>query len=209
MIVRVIKATFLCGLLMCLHFAATPAQTPSPSSDPPDLSVLKYSWTKERIGWEKDPFSGTNDSFDDMRRRVADDRRKERAQATGNIAEANKIEQQARAEQVLKARPPAPPRYAFLYKISIKNSGPKTIKELDWDYVFFDAVTKQEIGRRQFTSSDKIGSGKSKDLSFLIPSAPAKTISVYALDKNERANLQEQVVLVRVQYDDGSVWIRP
>jgi len=142
-------------------------------------------------------------------RRVGDERRRERAQAAGNIGEANRIEREARAEQVLKARPPAPPRYAFLYEISVKNTGAKTIKEIDWDYVFLDAATGQELSRRQFTHTEKIGPGKSKELSLLIPSPPTQQISVYSLGKKERDGLNEQVVIIRVTYSDGSVWQRP
>jgi hypothetical protein len=69
-------------------------------------------------------------------------------------------------------------------------------------------TTQQEIGRRQFTSVDKIAPGKSKEMSFFVPSAPAKTISVYALKEKERLGLGEFVVIVRVQYSDGSVWKR-
>ena len=53
-----------------------------------------------------------------------------------------------------------------------------------------------------------IGPGKNKELTFQVSSPPAKTISVYALDKNERRGLSEAVVLVRIAYTDGSVWLR-
>jgi hypothetical protein len=190
---------------LCLC-ATVLAQTPDAQNAAPGIEVVKHDWSKERIGWERDPFSGTNESFSDMRRRAADDRRRERAQATGNIGEANRIEREARAEQVIKARPPAPPRYAFLYKVSVKNTGDKTIKEIDWDYVFTDAATREEIGRRQFTGVEKIAPGKSKELAFLAPSPPAGRISVYALDKKERDGLDSHIVIVRVLYADGTVW---
>ena len=176
---------------------------------PPDLVVLKHSWSKERINWESDPFGGPVETFNDMRRRQADQRRIERARASGNTAEASKVEREMRSEQVIRARPPAPPRYAFLYKISVRNEGPKAIKEIDWDYVFTDAVTGEEVGRREFTGVEKIAPGKSKELSFTTPAPPARRISVHALDKRERAGLNEQVVLVRVLYEDGTVWKRP
>jgi hypothetical protein len=201
------RNAFLCLLFLCLSATAF-AQTPPNATDTstPDVEVVKHSWSKERIGWERDPFSGTTESFSDMRQRAADDKRKERAQASGNIGEANKIEREARAEQVIKARPPAPPRYAFLYKLSVKNNAAKAIKEMDWDYVFKDAVTGAELGRRQFTSVEKIGPGKSKELSFQVPSPPAQRISVYALDKKERDGLNEQIVILRILYEDGTVW---
>lgn len=183
------------------------AQSPAPSTDQ-SVAIVKYSWAKERIDWEADPFAGPIDSFEDVRRRSVDSRRLERARGSGNIGEAAKIEREMRAEQVLKARPPKPPRYAFVYKVGIKNDSDKTITEFDWDYVFCDAATGAEIGRRQFTGVEKIGPGKSKELTFQVSSPPAKTISVHSLDKNERRGLSEAVVLVRVAYADGSVWLR-
>ncbi len=183
------------------------AQSPAPSTDP-SVAIVKYSWAKERINWEGDPFVGAFESFEDVRRRAVDSRRLERARGSGNIAEAAKVEREIRAEQVVKARPPKPPRYMFIYKVGIKNDSDKTITEFDWDYVFFDAATGAEVGRRQFTGVEKIGPGKSKELTFQVSSPPAKTISVHALDKNERRGLSEAVVLLRVAYADGSVWLR-
>ena len=183
------------------------AQSPAPSTDP-SVAIVKYSWSKERINWEGDPFAGAFESFEDVRRRAVDARRVERARGSGNIGEAAKVEREIRAEQVIKARPPKPARYAFVYKVGIKNDSDKTITEFDWDYVFFDAATGAEIGRRQFTGVEKIGPGKSKELTFQVSSPPAKTISVYALEKHERKGLSEAVVLVRVAYADGSVWLR-
>lgn len=183
------------------------AQAPTPSTDP-SVALTKYSWSKERINWEGDPFAGAFESFEDVRRRAVDARRLERARGSGNIAEAAKVDEQIRAERVIKSRPPKPARYVFVYKVGIKNDSDKTITEFDWDYVFFDAATGAEIGRRQFTGVEKIGPGKSKELTFQVSSPPAKTISIYALDKHERRGLTEAVVLLRVAYADGSVWLR-
>lgn len=209
--------------LAVLAFAAAPvAAQPAaaPQSSPADLkiespanaaappvTVVKHSWAKERIGWEGDPFGGPVENFEELRRRSVDSRRVERARGSGNIGEAAKVEREMRAEQVLKAsKPPKPPRYAFNYKIAVKNNTEKTITEFDWDYVFHDAMTGAEIGRRQFTGVEKIGPGKSKELSFLVPSPPTKTISVYALDRDERRGLGEVIIVVRIAYSDGSVW---
>jgi hypothetical protein len=172
-----------------------------------DVLVVKYSWSKERINWERDPFGGPIENFDDMRRRRIDERRVERAKSAGT--DATRVERDLRAEQVIKARPPAPPRYTFVYKASVKNSSAKGIKEIDWDYIFRDAVTGEELGRRQFTSVENISPGKNKELLFMLGRPPTQRISVYALDKKERDGLTEEVVIVRVLYADGSVWQLP
>lgn len=201
--------TLLLFAVFAVSTVTATAQAPqaAPLSDAA-VTVVKHSWAKERIGWESDPFAGPVESFEDMRRRSVDTRRIERARGT-NMGEAAKVEREMRAEQVIKAnQKPKPARYAFIYKVTIQNNSEKTIKEFDWDYVFLDAATGAEVGRRQFTGVEKINPGKSKELLFQVSSPPAKTISVHALDKNERRGLSEAVVLVRVAYADGSVWLR-
>lgn len=88
----------------------------------------------------------------------------------------------------------------------MRNSGAKTITAVDWDYVFFDTNNQSEIGRRRFRSEEKIAPGKSKELKYFITTPPTQTVSIHSLDKNERANLGEEVVIVRVEYADGSIW---
>jgi hypothetical protein len=197
----------LCGLFLALAGAARPQSPAAPA--PPDVTVEKYSWAKERIGWEGDPFGGPVEGFEDVRRRLADQRRLERARATGNVGEANKVEREMRAEQVLKSRPTTPARYVFSYKISLRNTGTRTIREVDWDYVFYDAATGQELSRRQFTGVEKIGPGKHKELSFLVGTPPTQSISIHSLGRKERQGLREEVVVVRVLYEDGTVWRLP
>jgi hypothetical protein len=211
------KRLSLCLLLLSSCAAAARAQSPeAAAANAPAASarpasgveVVKYSWSKDRIGWEADPFGGPVDSFDDIRRRNADTRRVERARATGNLAEAAKVEREMRSEQVIRARPPKPPRYAFTYKVSVRNTSAKAIKEIDWDYVFFDAATGEELDRREFTGVEKIAPGKNKELVFLVGTPPTNRISVHSLGNNERDWLREEVVVVRVLYADGTVWQR-
>ncbi|HEV2830062.1 MAG TPA: hypothetical protein VGW76_20850 [Pyrinomonadaceae bacterium] len=171
--------------------------------------MMKHGWSKERINWEGDPFGGPVETFDDMRRRMADQRRVDRARGSGNIGEAAKVEREMRSEQVIKARPPAPARYGFLYRAAVKNLGEKTIKLIDWDYVFLSSDTQVEIGRLQFTTEQKIGPGKSKELNAMSRKPPAPTVSIYALNKNERQGLDGQVVLMRIEYTDKTIWQRP
>jgi hypothetical protein len=205
------KALFLCLSLLCACAAAraqSAAEANAAPPAPPGVEVVKYSWSKDRINWEADPFGGPVESFDDVRRRNADLRRIERARAAGNQAEVSKVEREMRAEQVIKSRPPKPPRYAFSYKLSVRNTGEKAIKEIDWDYVFFDAATGQELDRREFTGVEKIAPGKSKELAFLVSTPPTNRISAHSLGKNERDGLREEVVLQRILYADGTVWQR-
>ena len=100
-------------------------------------------------------------------------------------------------------------RYVFIYKVTVKNSSNKTIKAIDWDYIFLEHGTQTEIGRQQFSSEEKIGPGKSKELSVTITKPPTKTISLTSLNNNERGTLDGRVILVRIEYADGSSWQLP
>ena len=88
----------------------------------------------------------------------------------------------------------------------MKNSSTKTIKSIDWDYIFLERGTETEIGRQQFTSEEKIGPGKTKELSVTITKPPTKTISLTSLNNNERGALDSRVIVVRIDYTDGTSW---
>lgn len=196
-------------LLLSALFAASVARAQSPPApDASGIEVVKYSWSKERIGWEQNPFGGPNENFHQMQFRARAEKRAADAKQRGGPG-GGTLEREAKvANAIVEAerQKKGPARYAFHYKVSVANHSAKAIREIDWDYVFFDAATGQELGRREFTSTEKIDPGKHRELSFLIPSPPTQTISVYSLGKKERVGLLEQVVVVRVLYEDGAVW---
>jgi len=180
------------------------AQSPSD----PAIELVKFSWSKERLNWEGNPFGGPNENFHQMQFRARSEKRVSDAKRS-NSAEVGKLEKDAKADAAIvenENKNSAPPRYYFIYRASMKNLSSKAIKEIDWDYVFVDAVTGDELDRRQFTSVQNIGPGKQKELVFTLPTPPTRRISVQALDKKERVGIDERVVVVRVTYVDGSVW---
>ena len=201
-------------LVVALGFALTATvsiaqEVPTPP-DPSKTEVVKFSWAKERIGWERDPFGGPIENFDEARARQRNERRIEDAKRGGS-AEVDKIKREARADAAnIAAKHKQPPsRYVFVYKTTIKNLSDKPIKSIDWDYVFFDTTTETEIGRREFTSEEKISPGKSKELTVTVSKPPTQTISLTALNSGERKSLTERVVIVRIDYADGTSWQRP
>jgi len=191
---------------------AVAASSSTESENPPGLQVVKFSWSKERLGWEGNPFSGPVENFDQMRVRTRNEKRINDAKREGNTIDLDRVTREAKADaanvEELR-RQQQPPRYGFMYKVSVKNTGTKAIKSLDWDHVFFDTDTKAESGRHQFTGDEKIAPGKQKEFTVFTPSPPTRTVSVHKLQKGERDALGESVVVVRIVYADGSVWQRP
>src|ERR1043165_5768753 len=176
----------------------------------PAVEVVKFNWSKERIGWEGDPFGGPIENVDERRARQRKERRIEDAKR-GSSAEVDRIKGEARADAAnIAAKHKDPPsRYVFVYKATIKNAGTKAIKSVDWDYVFLERGTENELGRQQFTSEEKIAAGKTKELVVTITKPPTKTISLTALNNNERGSLDGRVILVRIDYADGTSWQLP
>lgn len=165
------------------------------------VEIVKASWSKVRIGWERDPFGGPLENFDEMRSRV----RNERRIATGG-GERAKRDAKADEANLAKQREKNPPQYYFIYKARIKNNHTAAITQLDWDYVFFERGTENEAGRQQFTSDEQIGPGKTKELVVTTTSPPTRTISVTSLNLEEHDRFTEKIILVRVKYADGHEW---
>ena len=196
-------------VLLTSLFVAQVANAQTTASETADVELLRFSWSKERVNWQGNPFGGPNGNFHQMQYRARAEKRASDAKK-GNSPEATKIEREAKTEMAIVDQavnqPSKPPRYYFFYRASVKNISAKAITEIDWDYVFVDAMTGDELGRRQFTSVQNIGPGKQKELSFQIETPPTKRISVQALDKKERNGVDERVLIVRIKYADGSEW---
>ncbi|HEV2763685.1 MAG TPA: hypothetical protein VGV38_11960 [Pyrinomonadaceae bacterium] len=209
--VKVMRVFALSLSLLSAAFVAL-AQTPAPpaAGEPAGVSVVKHSWSKERLGWERDPFGGPIGYADEIRIRARNEKRIDDAKRGGNSAEADRARRDAATDAAIiaRARNKTAPRYAFHYKASVKNDGAKAIKSVDWDYVFNDAVSGDELGRLQFTSDAKIEPGKTRGLDVFTLAAPTKTVSAEALNSRERDGLREHVLLVRIVYTDGTVWQR-
>jgi len=201
---------FSLAILLALTASIAKAQSTVNSVEAPGAEVTRFSWSKERIGWERDPFSGPIENFDETRARQRNEKRIEDAKR-GNSAEIDKIRREAKADaaNIATQHKATRSRYVFVYKATVKNSGNKVIKAIDWDYIFLDRATGTELGRQQFTSEEKIAAGKAKELVVTIRKPPTQTISLTALNKNEGGSLDGRVIVVRIDYADGTSWQRP
>jgi hypothetical protein len=184
------------GLILLLFFTSLVS-----AQEPSGVEVIKSSWSKVRIGWERDPFGGPLENFDEMRARARNERRV--AQGGGERAKRDAKADEANLE---KQREKNPPKYYFIYKAKIKNTHTAAITQIDWDHVFYERGTENEMGRQEFTSDEQIGSGKTKELTVTITSPPTRTVSVTSLNLEERDRLTEKIIIIRVKYADGHIW---
>jgi hypothetical protein len=175
------------------------------------LEVISFSWSKERIGWERDPFGGPLENFDEMRSRTRNEKRLDDAKRGGGSAGADRVRREASADaaNLARQREKSPPRYVFVYKVKVKNNEATPVTAVDWDYVFFERGTENEVGRHEFTSEEQIGPGKTREFTVTVANPPTHTVSVTSLNLSEREQLTGKVVLIRVHYSDGRVWQTP
>ena len=93
--------------------------------------------------------------------------------------------------------------YKFL--ASIKNTGSKTITSLQWAYVFVPPNPHDGFAYF-FTSKISIPPGKEKNLTDQVRSVVIPASQSKAPSSNNRALFKERVVILRLDYADGSSW---
>ncbi len=171
-----------------------------------EVVILKFSWNKERIRMR--PSVSSLASQDEL---IQQARRQRQLAAARNAADqgtASRLETQIinHEDAKAKATQSAPSDFGYKYRVTVRNDGTKTVKSIDWDYIFLDPTTQHEVARHQFTSDETIKPAKIKEISVLYSSAPVRTISAKMLAGKEPLPYTEQVAIARILYVDGSVW---
>jgi hypothetical protein len=200
---RAVSLLFLFLLGAAAAAAQTPPATmaPPPPAAPPDLVVLQKKWQSHvrNPALDADPFEG-NDGFETARQEQRANEIRNTIRARGNEAREpppvtnNKI-----------GNPDSKQIMTYVYRAKVKNTGAKTMRVIDWGYTFLDPETGQEIGRHLYTTKVKIRPGQDGELIGRSGKPQTSTVNV----KNAGKEPGEQIVIYRVQYDDGSVWQPP
>jgi hypothetical protein len=199
---KVKTSTLVAVFMICALSPAAFAQ------DGSRVLVLKFSWEKERI--RPRPSLAPLASQDELIQQSRREQQLAAARNASNKSAAARLETQISNHQqaAAKASQTELPRDGYKYKLTLRNEGVKTIKSIDWDYLFLDPTTQQEISRHQFTSDETIKPGKNKEISVLYLIPPVKLVRARMLNKKDLP-FTERVVVARIQYSDGSFWQRP
>lgn len=172
------------------------------------LVILKYSWEKETI--RRRASMASIASQDELVQQSQRDRQLAAARNTSDQLVARRIEREneMRAQAASKANQ-GRTLDGYKYKVTLRNDGIKTIKSIDWDYVFIDQAAQQLVARHQFTSDETIKPGKTKEIYVLYLMQPVRTVSADRLASKEPLPYSEHVVIARITYSDGSIWQHP
>jgi hypothetical protein len=186
--------------LLLLGAASATAQTPTAMpAAPPDLVVLQKKWQTyvRHPALDEDPF-GANEDFADAQRQQRVNEVQNKIRGRGG----EPLEPPPPRGKKSKDAPPMGSVTTYVYRAKVKNTGAKTIRVIDWGYNFLDPETQQELGRHLYTTKVKIRPGQDNELIGRSAKPQTATVSV----KNAGKELGEQVVIYRVEYEDGSVW---
>jgi hypothetical protein len=91
--------------------------------------------------------------------------------------------------------------YVFKYdsRLTVKNTGEKAVKSIEWAHVFYDAATGKELKRYQLQTKQRV--------------APAETLklsrSVYIKPDESTRHLtagKQRVQITRVEFEGGGEW---
>ena len=92
----------------------------------------------------------------------------------------------------------------YVYEVTVRNDGSKDISSVTWEYVFLAPDSGQEVGRRRYTSKLPISRGKTRTLTVHSAIPPTGTIDVSETSAKTRQNYTEKIVIVSVEFADGS-----
>jgi len=156
-----------------------------------NVQILKLKWEKRmRLPQDFDPAAGSTGSINDPTR----------SSSGGGAGRAGGGE--------TGIAPPAPPSRVFLayvYSMKVKNTGPKPIEAVAWDYVLLDPTSHAEVARHQFLSFEKVQPDKTGTLESLQRTPPMRTkIDDKESDKHPKPD--ERAVIRCVLYADETTW---
>jgi hypothetical protein len=177
------------------------AQTTSPPAGPPGISVVETTWKKIRLfnlalpptiappvvsdtGMVKPP----NDNSD-LRR-------------TGGGEVPPEVRTKAINDDIGKD-------FSYYLFIKVKNTSPKKILSVAYDFVFTDPGTKEELKRYSRRGFQTIGTNETKWLRSMSLEGPPRQVTLAGLQKNERSPFDERAEIKCVLFSDGTGWKAP
>lgn len=194
-------------LIAALLFISFPAFTQTTDSNaPPDLIVVKFSWSKDTNLQQDSGIGSARNRDHNMDDTMGEIRRTEEMTKSADPATASEYERRRREKEA--GLPSSSQREKYHYRVTIENKGRKTIQAIHWDYVFSDPETGAESDRHQFYNREKIGPGKKKELSTFDFSPPTRTVNANEADKKIDSQFKSSIVINRIEYTDGSIWQR-
>lgn len=198
-------------LILFNLLALVQTQTPADNEASP-MSVSSYKWSRARQKVEA-PARDTTGTIP-VRQVIPQNKtfaRNARINEPRGARDPNQDTVDGRAEAIERSvqesrSPKSETRDGFAYRIKVKNSTTKIVEIVFWEYQFSEAQNPGVLARRQFLCGVNIRPDKEKELEAFSLSGPSDVVSVGALA--DKSRFQENVLINRIEYSDGSIWQR-
>ena len=199
----IVKPFFMLALLLCVGVYSSAQNT---AADVPGLTVVKKKWHHDL----RDP-ALDRDSNQETSDRQADELRRRDIEQTNDLLRAQGMPVRNAPEPRLSPdlNNNSERSAAYVYEVSLRNDGSKDVSSVTWEYVFFAPDSDKEVGRRRFTTKTSIGGGKTRTLTMRSAIPPTGTIDAAQAGKISTEKYSEKIVIVSVEYSDGSKWPTP
>ena len=92
----------------------------------------------------------------------------------------------------------------YLYHLEVKNIGTRKVKSFAWEY---QSSGISDPSDRQFYCAVNAKPNDKKDFDLLAPFAPSRVVD--ATSAGQKTDKKGIVVINKVEYGDGSIWVRP
>lgn len=92
----------------------------------------------------------------------------------------------------------------YFYHLEVKNLGTRTIKSFAWEY---QSSGVSDPSDRQFYCAVNAKPNDKKEFKLLAPFAPSRVVD--AGSAGQKTDKKGIVVINKVEYTDGSIWVRP
>jgi tetratricopeptide (TPR) repeat protein len=173
---------------------------------PSDVEIAKFSWTeapsKQLIAPSSGPIAVTTSPVSPTGTRVLADPNAKGESGPGEILNPSGITAPAPRTTTENTRD----FMAYLFTISIKNTGSKTIVGVKWAYFFEAKDPAREGFAYVFLTKTNISSGKEKAVSDSLTSRLGPGVSAKLPSKHNQALFNERVAILRLDYADGTSW---
>jgi len=93
----------------------------------------------------------------------------------------------------------------YFYRLQFRNSGTKFVKSFAWEYVPNDEPDPLD---RQFFCAIKTKPNETKALEVFSPLAPSRVVDASHAGDKPNKELKEKAIINRIEFMDGTVWIR-
>lgn len=204
------KLTFLEGkamkVVLTFAFIALTAalQSPTGTQTSSDLVVLKFSWSKYVMSSglirpvEADPAPGP--IVLRPPRTIPPDEQRPAAAPTERHVEMAVLERNAALSTIRSSN-------LYVIRLQVKNAGTKLIKSFVWGSE--DPSGIPDLAARQFLCTVKAKPNDTKTLEILSPLAPSPIVDASKAGDKTGKSPALSAVINRIEYFDGSIWLRP